>query len=202
MVSCFGLRKSGAGHGLRGGRSRMVRARPAETAQPYPRSHIMIHPSPSHVSQRSAGARRGRVSGGASHDSRLTDVWPRIRGAGRCERSGRRVARDIQRFDPGDRSRPELVDDEPLGSACFCERVRCDQWGTFCRYTPYLVTDRAPARTSANAAAIQAAYATLLKLYPAQATTLTDAPGRVDRSGDGRRASRICRARRFLGPIR
>ncbi len=43
-----------------------------------------------------------------------------------------------------------------------------DRW-----YTPYLVTDRAPARTSTNAAAIQAAYATLLKLYPAQATTLT-----------------------------
>ena len=43
-----------------------------------------------------------------------------------------------------------------------------DRW-----YTPYLVTDRALARTSANAAAIQAAYAMLLKLYPAQATTLT-----------------------------
>ena len=43
-----------------------------------------------------------------------------------------------------------------------------DRW-----YAPYLVTRRAPARTSANAAAIQAAYAMLLKLYPAQATTLT-----------------------------
>jgi len=43
-----------------------------------------------------------------------------------------------------------------------------DRW-----YTPHLVTDRAPARTSTDAAAIQAAYATLLKLYPAQATTLT-----------------------------
>jgi hypothetical protein len=43
-----------------------------------------------------------------------------------------------------------------------------DRW-----YAPYLVTRRAPARTSANAAAVQAAYAMLLKLYPAQATTLT-----------------------------
>ena len=43
-----------------------------------------------------------------------------------------------------------------------------DRW-----YAPYLVTRLAPARTSANAAAIQAAYAMLLKLYPAQATTLT-----------------------------
>jgi PAP2 superfamily len=43
-----------------------------------------------------------------------------------------------------------------------------DRW-----YTPYLVRERAPARTSTNAAAIQAAYAMLLKLYPAQATTLT-----------------------------
>lgn len=43
-----------------------------------------------------------------------------------------------------------------------------DRW-----YAPYLVTRRAPARTSANAAAIQAAYTMLLKLYPAQATTLT-----------------------------
>ena len=44
-----------------------------------------------------------------------------------------------------------------------------DRW-----YAPYLVTRRAPARASANAAAIQAAYAILLKLYPAQATTLTE----------------------------
>jgi hypothetical protein len=43
-----------------------------------------------------------------------------------------------------------------------------DRW-----YTPYLVTDRAPARTSANAATVQAAYVILLKLYPAQATTLS-----------------------------
>jgi hypothetical protein len=41
------------------------------------------------------------------------------------------------------------------------------------RYVPYLVKRRAPARTSPNAAAVQAAYAMLLKLYPAQATTLT-----------------------------
>jgi membrane-associated phospholipid phosphatase len=44
-----------------------------------------------------------------------------------------------------------------------------DRW-----YAPYLVTRRAPARASANAAASQAAYAILLKLYPAQATTLTE----------------------------
>lgn len=43
-----------------------------------------------------------------------------------------------------------------------------DRW-----YAPYLVTDRAPARTSKDAAAIQAAYAILLKLYPAQGMTLT-----------------------------
>jgi membrane-associated phospholipid phosphatase len=43
-----------------------------------------------------------------------------------------------------------------------------DRW-----YAPYLVTERAPARTSTNASAIQAAYAMLLKLYPAQATMLT-----------------------------
>ena len=44
-----------------------------------------------------------------------------------------------------------------------------DRW-----YAPYLVTGRAPARTSASAAAIQAAYAILQKLYPAQSTTLTE----------------------------
>jgi hypothetical protein len=43
-----------------------------------------------------------------------------------------------------------------------------DRW-----YTPYLVTERARARTSTHAAAVQAAYAMLLKLYPAQAMTLT-----------------------------
>jgi hypothetical protein len=45
--------------------------------------------------------------------------------------------------------------------------------GVHRRYAPYLVTERAPARTSANAAAIQAAYAVLLKLYPVQAPTLS-----------------------------
>jgi len=43
-----------------------------------------------------------------------------------------------------------------------------DRW-----YTPYLVKERAPARTSADAATVQAAYATLLRLYPAQASFLT-----------------------------
>ena len=42
-----------------------------------------------------------------------------------------------------------------------------DRW-----YTPYLVKERAPARTSADAATIQAAYATLVRLYPAQAAFL------------------------------
>lgn len=40
-------------------------------------------------------------------------------------------------------------------------------------YTPYLVQGRAPARTSAGAATVQAAYATLVRLYPAQASFLT-----------------------------
>jgi membrane-associated phospholipid phosphatase len=40
-------------------------------------------------------------------------------------------------------------------------------------YRPLLVTERAPSRTSAPAAAIQAAYAMLVRLYPAQAALLT-----------------------------
>jgi len=47
------------------------------------------------------------------------------------------------------------------------------------RYEPYLVNERAPARTSADAAAIQAAYATLVRIYPAQAGFLS---GRRDAS--------------------
>ena len=43
-----------------------------------------------------------------------------------------------------------------------------DRW-----FTPYLVEERAPARTSVDAATIQAAYATLVRLYPAQAAFLT-----------------------------
>lgn len=41
------------------------------------------------------------------------------------------------------------------------------------RYEPVLVTTRAPARASARAAAIQAAYSMLVRLYPAQAGVLT-----------------------------
>lgn len=47
------------------------------------------------------------------------------------------------------------------------------------RYQPYLVTERAPARTSADAAVIQAAYATLVRIYPVQAAFLS---GRRDAS--------------------
>ena len=41
------------------------------------------------------------------------------------------------------------------------------------RYRPLLVTPNAPRHASQRAAAIQAAYAMLLKLYPAQAAVLT-----------------------------
>jgi hypothetical protein len=41
------------------------------------------------------------------------------------------------------------------------------------RYVPLLVTARAPAQTSAQAAAVQAAYSTLVRLYPARTTSLT-----------------------------
>jgi hypothetical protein len=47
------------------------------------------------------------------------------------------------------------------------------------RYEPYLVNARAPARTSADAAAVQAAYAMLVRIYPAQAAFLN---GRRDAS--------------------
>ena len=70
------------------------------------------------------------------------------------------------------------------------------------RYAPYLVTRRAPARASANAAAIQAAYAILLKLYPAQATTLTERRNAsIARLIEVERADALQRGD-FVGPAR
>ena len=72
-----------------------------------------------------------------------------------------------------------------------------DRW-----YTPYLVKERAPARTSVDAATIQAAYA-----IPREA--LSRAGGVPDRAPDAsiaqrdrRRACRCCAARDPVGPAR
>ena len=83
------------------------------------------------------------------------------------------MAPDIQRRDPRYGPAPNSLTTSrsaALVSVSVFDAINgVDRW-----YAPYLVTRRAPARASANAAAIQAAYAILLKLYPAQATTLTE----------------------------
>ena len=74
------------------GRSRIVLARATETAQTYTQgAHIMEVRS--HVSRRSAGVRRRRVAGRASHISRLGSVRPGARGGSR-KASRPRTGRD------------------------------------------------------------------------------------------------------------
>ena len=101
----------------------------------------------------------------AAHRGRYNEA-----GTERHHTVGRLRGRLLQTFLPAIPIVPQPYQERFAG---FGQGVRCDQWGRPLVHMLYLVTDRAPARTSANAAAVQAAYAMLLRLYPAQATTLT-----------------------------